>query len=139
MLGAKFPPSQAGAPPQPLSQALLSQAQAQAQALAAQQQWTTMQAQTQAGLQAAQAFRPDPLVPLVRVQPRVTKARGKIERMVEVLPIRICAKILSIEFYDHIVPMRFVITFTNQRTLEFDDVEEFPSDAHVARIALECP
>lgn len=69
------------------------------------------------------------------------KVRRKIAQAIDQLPMSICAQIAHIifRFGDEHQPMRFDVIFTNQRVLSFTDVNAFPAEEHIARIALECP
>ena len=77
--------------------------------------------------------------PAISVVPLLEVARSKIEALISQLPMKVLAGISRIEFFDHVKPMMFVVTYTNQRTLEFTDLDAFPSDAVVARIILDAP
>ena len=78
--------------------------------------------------------------PAISMSGLETKVQRKISQLVDQLPMRICSRIRVTFVYAHEGnPARFVVTFDNQRTLEFQDVDAFPADEHVARIALECP
>ena len=66
-----------------------------------------------------------------------TKVSQKICRALDQLPMSICAHIDRIEFWQD--PMRFTVVFGNQHKVSFDDVDRFPAEEHIARIALECP
>ena len=90
------------------------------------------------GLSAAnQAYQP----PAISLSGLETKVQRKISQAIDQLPMSLCARIATIQFrYAHENhPMRFVVVFTNNHTIEFLDVDGFPADEHIARIALECP
>jgi hypothetical protein len=53
------------------------------------------------------------------------------------LPMRVLAKIRSLDLHQD--PLRFVVTFENGKQLEFENVDAFPRDEDIARIALDCP
>lgn len=86
---------------------------------------------------------PDRVV--LSVNPQSTIAANKISHTLTQLPMRLAGKISSITFVEKLdhnhkpTAQAFVITYTNNRTLEFDDIDAFPSEADIARIALECP
>lgn len=91
-----------------------------------------------------QAARPPDRV-VMSVAPQATKAATKISQALEQLPMRLAGQILSINFVEKldanfkVTGRVFMVTYTNNRTLEFGDVDSFPSEADIARIALECP
>jgi hypothetical protein len=98
-----------------------------------------MQAQAQHAMQ-AQAFAQQS--PMVSHSPINFKVTDKITECTRQLPMALAAKIHMIAFYTD--PYRFVVVFKDKpemipQKLVFDDVDDFPSDAHIARIALECP
>jgi hypothetical protein len=80
------------------------------------------------------------------VHPLEFKAQRAITTVVEQLSMRIAQSIYRIEFkvddskYPGPSPnSRYVVTFIDAKKLEFHNVETFPLDEDVARIALECP
>jgi hypothetical protein len=95
------------------------------------------QAQAWQQLQAAQAAQR----PVISVDVLRAKLEQQSMRMVVLLPMSIAHKVKTLDFFskDGTRPARFVLTFANTRTVEFDDIDNFPSDEHIARIALECP
>lgn len=82
---------------------------------------------------------------MLSIDPLTTKAAAKIARALEQIPMRMAAKILRIAFVvkyaagTHDQTQVFVVTYANNATLEFGDIDMFPTDADIARIALECP
>lgn len=88
--------------------------------------------------QATQVASPRPL-PIHVTYIASVKIATQVQKLVEQLPMSIAGGITSCAYYerDREEAARFVITFTNQRTLTFYDVDNFPSDEHVGRIALE--
>lgn len=80
-------------------------------------------------------------------QPRITSiltafpltalANDKINKCVAQLPLRLAQKITSISLATEGDDLFFVIKYTNDREIRFNEVDEFPSDADIARIALE--
>ena len=103
-----------------------------------QQQLTALQTQVQLAQAHQYQARPKPLLTM---NVRELKLRTQVEACVRVLPTRICVHVVSIEYWNHPPSgvSRFTVTFDNQKTLDFEDVDNFPSDEHIARIALECP
>jgi hypothetical protein len=72
---------------------------------------------------------------------RQAKLAQQGERLVAVLPMSIANKINALDFWDETKDRRarFVLTFNNRRSIEFDNIDEFPTAENIARIALECP
>lgn len=114
-------------------------------------QWLQAQAQ-QNPLQQAysqqnalqQAYYPQPgseRFPLVTMNVRHMKINQQMDKLTQLLPMSIAAKIIRLDYFeaDKTTPACYVITFVNQRTLEFGEVDTFPTDEHIARIALDCP
>ena len=99
---------------------------------AAAAQWLNQSQSNMAAQQASSA---------ASVHPLATKAHQQMARASEALPMRVAARISRIEFHSEprSRPMVFIVIFDNGRTLEFDDVDKFPADEHIARIVLECP
>jgi len=79
--------------------------------------------------------------PTISVVAGAEKIRLQIARLIEALPVSICSRITRVDFYPAFqeIPMKFVVVFDNSREVEFDDVDAFPSDEHIAHIALACP
>jgi hypothetical protein len=76
-------------------------------------------------------------LPAVSVSvPLTVAARHRIDRAIDKLPMRALARIKQISFIDA-APMCFVVHYTNDLITEFEDVEGFPSDEHLARILLD--
>ena len=136
-----------------LAQVMQAQAhaQAQAQAMQAQAQAQAMQANafnfiangsfklSAQGLGAQISFGAP--APMYSCPGLLSKVQAKTSRALDQLPMGICAHINRIDFYPNSFksPMRFTVVFDNDHTVSFDDVDDFPSEAHIARIALECP
>lgn len=100
--------------------------------LHAQQQaaWQSVHAQAAAYVQTGR-------LPAVSVSvPLTVAARQRIDRAIAKLPMRALERIKQISFFD-ISPMCFVVYYTNDLITEFEDVEGFPSDEHLARILLD--
>lgn len=101
-----------------------------------QQQW--QQAQGLSGL--AQQFEP-PIQPDVMLSVVQSKAHQQALRAIELMPMSLAVRLTDIQFYRSRdgAPARFVVRFTDGRNLEFGNVDTFPADADIARIALESP
>lgn len=71
----------------------------------------------------------------------LTKVKSKTQQALDRLPMNLCAQIDRIEFWENMsaMPMHFTVVFNNGHTVSFDDVDAFPAEEHIARIALECP
>lgn len=65
----------------------------------------------------------------------------QVHELVRQLPLSIASSIHSCYYLERegTEAARFVVVFSNRRTLTFYDVDAFPSDEHIGRIALECP
>ena len=91
-----------------------------------------------------QEYKPPDRV-LLSVNPQSTIAANKIAGALSQLPMRLAGKITSITFVEKLdhnhkpTAQVFAVTYTNNHVLEFGDVDAFPSEADIARIALECP
>ena len=75
--------------------------------------------------------------PLVQMQPLGLAIQSKVAKLSLELPMRVIGKIKSVDYFQD--PPRFVVVFSNNRMVEFCDIDVFPSDEHIARIALEAP
>jgi len=103
-----------------------------------QQNLQNLQAQPWHGLSAGQiAASSITPAPMITVNPLVQRAQEKLALMGQMLPMRVLQKIRSAQMF--VDPLKFVVIFNNEHQLEFDDVDAFPSEEHIARIALECP
>lgn len=71
------------------------------------------------------------------VDPTQTSMNAKLLKLSVALPMRLTVEIESVSLYRD--PLRIEVRFTKGKTIIFEDVDAFPSDEHVARIALECP
>lgn len=76
---------------------------------------------------------------VARIQsPLHRKSSHALEKLVEALPHRVLHQIKHMEFF--VSRMAYVVTFSDGREEEFsDNLEQFPSDADVARVLLVCP
>ena len=79
------------------------------------------------------------------VTPIEFKAQQAITTVVQQLPMRIATSISRI-LYSHTennngspTDPAFVVVFTNAHTIKFHNVDTFPLEEDIARIALECP
>lgn len=82
-----------------------------------------------------------PEQPAVSVAVGYVKIQTQIYRAIEQLPLSLAAKITNISFFHAHGDTRqhLVVTYTNGHAFSIEDVDNFPSDEHIARIALECP
>jgi hypothetical protein len=71
------------------------------------------------------------------VDPTQSSMNAKLLRLSVALPMRLTVEIQSVSLYRD--PLRIEVHFTKGKTIVFEDVDAFPSDEHIARIALECP
>ena len=62
---------------------------------------------------------------------------SKLLKLSTLLPLRLVTNIESVALRDD--PLRIEVRFKTGKTFTIDDVDAFPSEEHVARIALECP
>lgn len=94
-------------------------------------QWAVQQA----------SWHPQQSYPTVSVNAAELKIQGQIRRLVDALPVSICSRIMLVGFYPAFqeTPMKFVITFDTQKEVVFTDVDNFPSEEHIAHVALACP
>lgn len=75
----------------------------------------------------------------VSVRPLQLKIQTAIGRLCDQLPMRLARKIVEVRFGpEGVTDPRFEVVFLGGRVLVFDNVDEFPTDADIARIALEC-
>lgn len=75
--------------------------------------------------------------PLFMVAVAQTKLKRQAQRVIDALPTRLCVMINTIEFYGD--PAQFVVVFASGKRIEFNNIDTFPTDENIARIALECP
>ena len=79
------------------------------------------------------------------VNPIEFKASEAITTVVRQLPMAIITKIARIDFIQqennnqHPTNPRFEVRFVNAHTVRFENVDTFPLDEDIGRIALECP
>jgi hypothetical protein len=76
---------------------------------------------------------------IVRGQVGSLKARQQIDNAIEKMPMSLAVHIESITFHhkDSGAPAYFQVNFISGQTLMFDDIDNFPSELHIAKIALE--
>lgn len=68
------------------------------------------------------------------------KVKLAVEQCVRELPFRLTHKIQEIRFGpDGVIDPRFEVVYMGGKVIEFENVDSFPTDADIARIALECP
>lgn len=68
------------------------------------------------------------------------KIKLAVDRCVEQIPFRLCHKIQEIRFGPgSVVYPTFEVVYMGGKVVEFENVDSFPTDADIARIALECP
>jgi hypothetical protein len=105
-----------------------------------QQQWAN-QAQQAAGAQIGAQGAPVAPTPAVTVHVKQSKINRQIEKLLDAIPMSLAGHIVVIHFYakhdgDE---AHFVVRYDNDHILKIYEIDEFPSDEHIARIALECP
>jgi hypothetical protein len=73
-------------------------------------------------------------------KPTNRKVQLALDRAIEQLPIRLANKIHVIRFGpDGSDDPHFEVIFKSGKVVTFEDVDHFPTDADIARIAVECP
>lgn len=80
-------------------------------------------------------------MPTMRINVAEAKAQAQVKALVDQIPMSLARHILSCAFFngDQDVSSCFVVTFYNGHQVRFIEIDEFPSDKHIARIALDCP
>ena len=108
----------------------------QTSASTAQQALSNIAPQAQAQAQAQQWRQPT-----VTIMAAHEKIRIQIARLIDALPTSVCSRITRVDFFPSFqeIPMKFTIIFDSGKTLDVFDVDNFPSDEHLAQIALDCP
>jgi hypothetical protein len=101
-------------------------------------------AQAQASSNLAQyqnPWRPERIYPTVSISAAEVKIRSRMAKLVDALPMSICSRITRVDFFPSFqeTPARFVIVFDNDKEVSFTDIDNFPSDEHIAHVALVCP
>jgi hypothetical protein len=83
---------------------------------------------------------------VINVNPAISKYRAAIERATAQLPMRVAARITAIVLRRTTSALKgasndaaFVVVFDDGRELRFEELDAFPADEDIARIALECP
>lgn len=75
-----------------------------------------------------------------QVKPLAARVQGAIDKVCGQLPIRLCSRISSIRFGpDGVIDPTFEVEYMGGKVIQFENVDEFPTEADIARIALECP
>src|SRR4051812_29777578 len=65
------------------------------------------------------------------------KTQLAVDRCVEQIPYRLCHKIQEIRFGpDGVLYPTFEVVYMGGKVIEFENVDSFPTDADIARIAL---
>lgn len=74
------------------------------------------------------------------------KSQRAIERLVDQLPMSVAARIRTVRLlcrFDHqyrrMDTFRYEVVFDTEKKIEFDEVNDFPNDAVIGRLCLECP
>jgi hypothetical protein len=88
-----------------------------------------------------QTWQPASVAPTLSMSAGELKLRIQITKLIEVLPVSICSRIMRVDFFPAFqdARRRFVVVFDTQKELIFEDVDAFPSDEQIAQIALVCP
>jgi hypothetical protein len=74
------------------------------------------------------------------MSPLTEIARRKINQLIDQLPMKVISRIHLIELYDMgNGSFKFVVTYTDFRTQDFCNVDEFPSPADVSLVLLGTP
>lgn len=75
-----------------------------------------------------------------KIRPRARKVQMALDRVADALPMRVAHKIVEVRYGpDGATDPRFEVMFMGGRVLTFDNVDDFPTDANIAQICLECP
>jgi hypothetical protein len=78
--------------------------------------------------------------PFASFRPLEIKMQRKVARLVAQIPMRLAARIVSIDCYETGTNnLSIVVLFDNRQQIIFANIDEFPTDEDIARIALECP
>lgn len=73
-------------------------------------------------------------------RPLETKVNAALADVCRQLPVRLASRIKEIRFGPQgVIDPMFEVEFMGGKVISFDNVDEFPTAADVARIALECP
>jgi hypothetical protein len=78
-------------------------------------------------------------VEILGVRPMMVKAERAISRIADVLPFSIVSKINRVALQRTNNTLHFTVIFSNDKFIDFYDIENFPNDAQIGRIAMECP
>lgn len=71
---------------------------------------------------------------------RKIKIRLAVDRCVAQIPFRLAHRIQEIRFGpDGVIDPHFEVVYMGGKVIEFENVDTFPTDADIARIALDCP
>ena len=74
------------------------------------------------------------------VGPRATKVRAALDRASIMLPMRLAHRISNIRFGpEGVTDPVFEVCFVGGKVIQFDNLDTFPTEEDIARIAVECP
>jgi hypothetical protein len=74
------------------------------------------------------------------MSPLAEVAKRKIRKLIDQLPMKVISRIHLIELHDMGTgSLKFVVTYTDFRTQDFCNVDEFPSPADVSLVLLGTP
>jgi hypothetical protein len=74
------------------------------------------------------------------VRPLLVKVNKAIDNFCNELPMKLAAKIVAVEFGpDGVMDPSYRVSFIGGKVINFYNVDDFPTDADIARIAVECP
>lgn len=81
-----------------------------------------------------------PVTVVASMSPLAEVAKRKIRRLIDQLPMKVISRIHLIELHDMGTgSFKFVVTYTDFRTQDFCNVDEFPSPADVSLVLLGTP
>lgn len=81
-----------------------------------------------------------PTTVVVTMSPLAEVAQRKIRKLIDQLPMKVISRIHLIELHDlGLNTYKFVVTYTDFRTQDFCNVDEFPSPADVSLVLLGTP
>jgi hypothetical protein len=81
-----------------------------------------------------------PVTVVASMSPLAEIGRMKIRKLVDQLPMKVISRIHLIELHDlGLNTYKFVVTYTDFRTQDFCNVDEFPSPADVSLVLLGTP
>jgi hypothetical protein len=81
-----------------------------------------------------------PVTVVASMSPLAEVAKRKIRRLIDQLPLKVISRIHLIELHDMGTgSFKFVVTYTDFRTQDFCNVDDFPSPADVSLVLLGTP